>query len=426
MSLFDLDSDGSSSSSLHSSDNVRPSPHCEQQETPATAAPHRSPTASAGKAAPSSLSSSAVDVRSLLGIPPDRGGRYTLTAADAARAEEERRRQAQRQRSSRVGGGWLSGGVAGPASNTDTSSATSGGLFGQSIAAALQLRKEDQEQLLLRRIRQQRAAEAGNTELVEKDLEVGVFVTPAYKALLRKQLVRPKEDGTASASSSKAPEAASGKAEEEEEPLGAFLRQLEASPARAGGERQRAPGVGGGTPETSDSSSVVRNRSDYYEMQMRAQLAEAARHEQSRPKASTSAEEQELAPGSQRRAVVSAEATCGGEVCAPPPSLSELQALVAADAVPPISSDASHKTASASPQPPLDTAGSNKTDEKGKGTKESARGAATSEVTSALAHHQRVLYAAREAGKRRRADDAFIVACARRCEDRMLRLIKLT
>ncbi|RNF11944.1 hypothetical protein TraAM80_00639 [Trypanosoma rangeli] len=148
-------------------------------------------------------------------INPTAGGgisRFTLTAEESKRAEERRRREAA-SRSQLHGVPKIEAGGG--------KSRLEGSRFYASMAEALRLRKDAREALLLQRIQKQRQEEANNADLVEKDLEVGVFVTPQYLAALKRQknlLTASFHDGLVNA-------AAGG--EEGIDHLEAYVRQLE-------------------------------------------------------------------------------------------------------------------------------------------------------------------------------------------------------
>ena len=59
--------------------------------------------------------------------------------------------------------------------------------FSNSIAAALDLKDKSALESVTRKLKRERLAERHNPELVERDLSVGIFVTKAYKKILRKQ-----------------------------------------------------------------------------------------------------------------------------------------------------------------------------------------------------------------------------------------------
>lgn len=138
--------------------------------------------------------------------------RFTLTLDENRRAEERRRKEAH-SRSLLCG-----------ASTADAKNGGSGeeeSRFHTSIAEALQLRRDAREALLLRRIQRQRQEEAGCSELVNKDLEVGVFVTPQYLAALRRHR-GPAKGSSESLAPNDATDGADGA-----DPLEAYVRQLE-------------------------------------------------------------------------------------------------------------------------------------------------------------------------------------------------------
>ncbi|GET91815.1 hypothetical protein, conserved [Leishmania tarentolae] len=142
------------------------------------------------------------------------------------------------------------------------------GKFGNSIAAALKLRREEKEKTLLKRLQQQRKAEeegGGSQALMEKDMEVGVFVTASYKALLQRNLhAAEKRSGDQVAQPPKKDNTAEdeGSGDDDDGPLATYLRQLE-------GTRQPA------TARNDASLSASRLATgDYYERIMKAPLLE--------------------------------------------------------------------------------------------------------------------------------------------------------
>ncbi|EAN92452.1 hypothetical protein C3747_40g31 [Trypanosoma cruzi] len=104
--------------------------------------------------------------------------RFTLTIEENRQADERRRREAaSRSRLHGAQNAEADGGKSVPGESR----------FYASMAEALQVRRDAREALFLQRIQKRRQEEAGNSELVEKDLEVGVFVTPQYLAALKRQ-----------------------------------------------------------------------------------------------------------------------------------------------------------------------------------------------------------------------------------------------
>ncbi|KEG15270.1 hypothetical protein DQ04_00121020 [Trypanosoma grayi] len=148
-------------------------------------------------------------------MPIKNGGvsRFTLTAEENKQAEERRRMQAGSR-------SMLRSEVAAASSSGGVGSGQEPSRFQASIAEALQLRKDAREVVLLRRIQKQRREEASNSELVEKDLEVGVFVTPQYMAALKRQ------NNRQCATLSKAPSVIEDGGDAAD-PLEAYVRQLE-------------------------------------------------------------------------------------------------------------------------------------------------------------------------------------------------------
>lgn len=110
--------------------------------------------------------------------------RFIITAEDAVVSEAKRRAELQRSRL---------GGASGAASSVSQSMEPSSLIA--SMEAAQQARAREREEALIRKLQKERAEEANDPDLIEKDLHVGVFVTAAYRAKLR-------ECGKAFASSS--------------------------------------------------------------------------------------------------------------------------------------------------------------------------------------------------------------------------------
>ncbi|RNE99438.1 uncharacterized protein Tco025E_09014 [Trypanosoma conorhini] len=151
--------------------------------------------------------------------------RFTLTVEESKRAEEWRRSEAASRSQLHGSSGARAGGE--------------GSRFHASMAEALQLRRDAREALLLRRVQKQRQEEAGNVELVEKDLEVGVFVTPQYLAALRRQ-----RNFLVASSAGSAGSAAAGD-EDGMDPVEAYVRRLEGERAAAASQSSSAlPGAG--------------------------------------------------------------------------------------------------------------------------------------------------------------------------------------
>ncbi|CAD2217785.1 hypothetical protein AGDE_15371 [Angomonas deanei] len=120
-------------------------------------------------------------------------------------------------------------------------------VFGNSIAKALQLKKETQQELLLGRLKRQREAEKNDAELVEKDLQVAPFVSPAYRKVLRERTTKPTNTPAE---------------EEEEDLLDKYIADLEKSaPAKT-------------ASETTEGGAV-----NFYDKQMNAILLQGAKSE---------------------------------------------------------------------------------------------------------------------------------------------------
>lgn len=144
-----------------------------------------------------------VDVRRMLGL--DKRPRFELTEAEIIVAAESRRQNLERRLPQ----------LSSPGKDQS--------IFEGSIAAAMEVRKLERESLLLKRIQKQRTQDSQNPALVEKDMAVGVFVTPAYKEMMQRQR---RTSGTQSGVSTSS--AVTVKEDEEEDPLAAYLKELEA------------------------------------------------------------------------------------------------------------------------------------------------------------------------------------------------------
>lgn len=393
MSLFDLDHSGSASSASSSAS--------EEGVLPSRAPPPRSTGSASGTGTGSS------------------GGPHS--SASPLSALEQRRRMAERDAADwRIDGTQWRGVLLGSAplsssapprprapSGTAAPSADEGGKFGSSIAAALHLRQEEREQTLLRRLQQQRKAEAEGSEgraLAEKDMEVGVFVTPSYKALLQRNLHPTDTRGgdTANAGAlhggSAARDGNGGRVdgdgdEEDDGPLAAYLRQLESR---------------GGTTKVPTAAAVTTaagapSPGDYYDRVMKAPLLEERVTTTTAQTQQVRAEEPE-APAD-ITAIRPASITVGNGADAvpeatPPPTLAELEELLAGGAV----------TGSAPGRAPR------RTSEAGGAHTPASR---TDEEHSAVLAHAQIVFDAREARSRRGTTAATLVAGARRCDERI-------
>lgn len=91
--------------------------------------------------------------------------------------------------------------------------------FGRSIAEMQQLRKAEQERLLLKRFKRRREDESNDPLLAEKDRTMGVFVTSAYRETLARHNSGLRADASGDGD-------ASGDAEED--PLEAYIRSVSA------------------------------------------------------------------------------------------------------------------------------------------------------------------------------------------------------
>lgn len=286
-------------------------------------------------------------------------------------------------------------------------------LFGNSIAAALQLRKSEQERLLLKRLQKERERDSTDAALVEKDMEVGVFVTPAYKQLLRRHRGGgqaedggAKAEGHADGSSRKHEKHDAVAQDDDDDPLEAYLRQLE-SKQRAMTEAEDSRRQEQSPASSSASSALEKQGSrtnghegDYYDAQMLAGLKGA----QDRLHRTPHLPQQGEGPSSSGLPSSVAEAA--------PPTLEELQHLLqlppggtAKDAQRPAEETAAHDQVAPAETP---VSQAQKIDAKRK-----------TAVQEAREEHERFLFAARESRKRRRADVQFIEACALRAEERI-------
>ncbi|KAH9578333.1 hypothetical protein LSM04_002714 [Trypanosoma melophagium] len=175
--------------------------------------------------------------------------RFTLTVDEKKRAEERWRTEVAASSLLRAAG--TGGGQAGANPSQPGQSR-----FSASIAEALQLRKEATEELRMRRIQKQRQEEAKDEELVKKDREVGVFVTPEYMESLKRQndphrLSEKEELGGVNVEYSK-----KNKEEDhdDDDPLETYLKQL---------EEKRSTTTMHST--SSNNSAFVRNNAEHVE-----------------------------------------------------------------------------------------------------------------------------------------------------------------
>lgn len=256
------------------------------------------------------------------------------------------------------------------APSTAASAQAEKSVFGNSIAAALQLRKETQQELVWQRLERERAAEQNNTSLIEKDLEVAPFVTPAYQHALRQRRLQKKE---ASREDHSGEEGRKKRGEEDvdDDPLEKYLQALMAETEQSSAHAGHA------------LVSQTPTQADYYERQMHATLAKEK--EDRRQQAEAQKVERETATPS--------------SAPAPAVSIEELQQLVSA----PVDLHTSAPTAE--PQ--------------------AEEGQAPTAAAVALETHTKALFVAREARKRRRADPVFVESCAARCNERIYKCFRV-
>lgn len=261
--------------------------------------------------------------------------------------------------------------------------------FGSSIAEALQLRNDERDRLLLRRLQRQRELEKDDVRLAEKDVEVGVFVTPAYRSLLQRHLQQ-----SASPSNSASASAATGRHsvagdhpvnDDDDSPIDAYLRELD--------EKQTKRQLTAGRDSVAAIPPPVVSK-DYYARAMMAPIED------------------------ERLQTSSIQGACGnaprGEAKAPeaPPSphLAELLSLVGA--APPSSSLLSNdhlaqNVPAKSSERPRDVVKWNDSTNSGSG----------------IVSHARLVFKTREVSRQRCATKATIEACARRCDERIAKWI---
>lgn len=270
--------------------------------------------------------------------------------------------------------------------------------FGNSISAAMHLRREEKERLLLRRLQQQRRAEeqgsAGRT-LAQKDVEVGVFVTASYRAVLQRS-IRPSAEDSQGAKTESEKGSGDDAAEAEDDPLAAYLRQLES---------QRLDSQASPAPLPSE---------DYYDRVMKAPLRE--KEKQGDDHARDANEQAPTADGTENASVTVPVADDPPIV---PPTLAELQDLIGTpaelpSAVPAMDDPTLHTEVA--PQCGLSASSPSSATRQGE---HSPIEDAERDAHSAVLAHARLVYDTREAGRKRTATDATVQACARRCDDRI-------
>ncbi|KAG5494260.1 hypothetical protein GH5_02253 [Leishmania sp. Ghana 2012 LV757] len=282
-----------------------------------------------------------------------------------------------------------------------------GGKFGNSITAALNLRREEKEKALLKRVVQQRKADEesiGVEVLAEKDADVGVFVTASYKELLQRNLHLTEKSigGLGAQCHTKADgDDDGGSNGNNDGPLGAYLRQLE-------GTSHPDTDANDASPSASRWAS-----GDYYGRVMKAPLLEEEKT--SSTAAATAAAGAAASPGEagdfvEASPVVVGSAERSGLTSLVAPTLGELQELVDHTAVGLSATPKSMKL------PHADTGQT-------KGTaKPAVAGAAEGKAVDApspILAHARLLFDTRQAKSCRGANDATVVAAAHRCDERI-------
>ncbi|KAG5469349.1 hypothetical protein LSCM1_02564 [Leishmania martiniquensis] len=276
------------------------------------------------------------------------------------------------------------------------------GKFGTSIAAALHLRREEREKTLLKRLEQQRKAEEesiGAQALAEKDMEVGVFVTASYKALLQRNL-RPTAKGSGGMGTGPQSKVKDdnddGSSDESDGPLAAYLRHLE-------GTSHPATGGNGVSPFACQLGS-----DDYYERIMKAPLLEEK--SSSGSAAAAAAPLSEVRDTAEASPIASSSAERVDSAPVALPTLAELQDLI-------------DDTAPGSPPTPESKEASRAEAGEAKGSAKPAAAVPPKEeaddARSAVLAHARLIFDMRQAKSCRGTNDATLVAAARRCDERI-------
>ncbi|KAG5468996.1 hypothetical protein LSCM4_02390 [Leishmania orientalis] len=395
MSLFDVDNSRSTSEALSSTSDEGTLPTC----------PPPPPLLTAPSDARTSVS---------------RSGAYADGSAPLS-ALEQRRRMAELDaaRWRKGGARWRSELLVPPSAALNNFSAAAssvqperacstfaeGGKFGNSITAALNLRREEKEKALLKRVVQQRRADEesiGVEVLAEKDADVGVFVTASYKELLQRNLhlseasigrlgaqCHTKADGDGDGGSSG----------DDDGPLGAYLRQLE-------GTSHPDTDANNASPSASRWAS-----GDYYDRAMKAPLLEEEKTSSTAAAAAAGAAASRGEAGDfvEASPVVAGSAERSGLTSLVAPTLSELQDLIEHTAV----------GLSATPESmKLPHADTGQTKGTAKPAAAGAEGKAV-DAPSAILAHARLLFDTRQAKSCRGANDATVVAAAHRCDERI-------
>lgn len=388
MSLFDRDSSVESSSASSSASNGDDGP-----SLPLRAPPVSSPrTATSAAAAAGSAPLSALEQRRCM-AEADAAGRRLGHARAPWHRELVRRPAPTEASKSAVSDGGASAASSGSGEQSK---------FGASIAAAMQLRRDEKEKTLVQRLQQQRAAEAQGTDgaaLAEKDVEVGVFVTASYRAVLQRNVhpsqtteSQQRQAGQQAAASSVVENATEGeKAEDDDDPLAAYLRQLDAEKRDTRATAEQTEGL--------PSSSAMTG--DYYDRIMKVPMQEKEK------RAAVVGE----VPNTEGLAGAASASTTAA-TSFQPPSLSELQDLIGAQDLPgPAAAPAPGFVSSFPPALPQQQTL----------TPVAARQTTTEEeeAHSAVLAHARLVYDAREARRLRSANDATVLALAQRCDARI-------
>ncbi|SYZ69017.1 hypothetical_protein [Leishmania braziliensis MHOM/BR/75/M2904] len=274
------------------------------------------------------------------------------------------------------------------------------GKFGNSIAAALNLRREEREKALLKRLQQQRKAEEEGSDgqaLAEKDTEVGVFVTAAYKALLRRNLHpagRNICDQGAQLPTKANYDDGEGSDEDNDGPLGVYLRQLE-------GTVHPATHTNSAPPSASQLTT-----GDYYECIMKAPLLE----EKNASGTAVAVARSGGSAGDGTEALPAVALSMEGSdlTSLTAPTLRETQDLI------------KHRAAGSSSTPgSLNVPQTNVEETKGDVKPSVATEGEADDVHSAVLTHARLLFDARQSKNYRGVNHATLVAAARRCDERI-------
>ncbi|CCW66180.1 unnamed protein product [Phytomonas sp. Hart1] len=406
MSLFDRDDDSvvseSSSSSIHSPNHALVDDVSSKNTLESTLPLHVPPLFPTNE--PLRISSNATR------------GQFTLTESEILSAQQDQKRLLERRLGSRMGiRGGLNATFNQPSNNLASSASlgingktgrSDSSVFGNSIAAALRLRKEEQEELLLRKLCAERS---NDPSLIEKDLEVGVFVTSAYKKMLRHHQKRCSglDDATDKVSSEPTDSAEKGE-DNDDDLLESYIRSLERNLPKIRAISETDPPRLSCNNVTNGLSCTSKRKASelgsHYDQVMLMRLHEDAQ-------ASGRTQEQQPPQGHSIEDVINR------------PSLSELKTLVLTEGAVTHTEDAILTDGKEMSIPdamnksvPCSGGNTDRPPDAGRGVKSQ---------NEALIEHKRTLFLAREARKRRRVDAAFIYGCAQRCEERMIKLLHL-